>query len=104
MGEFTDFGIEIEKHLTKLGKDIQEFVEKVVPLNHEDKDSFVVKKKDFNNEYLLGLIEDNMGKEKKRKGSWCPVSQYLVHDEHDQMETKTDYFFKGELYGPELKC
>ena len=38
MGEFTDFGIEIEKHLTKLGKDIQEFVEKVVPLNHEDKD------------------------------------------------------------------
>ena len=38
MGEFTDFGIEIEKYLTKLGKDIQEFVEKVVPLNHEDKD------------------------------------------------------------------
>ena len=38
MGEFTDFGIEIEKHLTKLGKDIHEFVEKVVPLNHEDKD------------------------------------------------------------------
>jgi len=38
MGEFTDFGIEIEKHLSKLGKDIQEFVEKVVPLNHDDKD------------------------------------------------------------------
>lgn len=38
MGDFTEFGIEIEKHLSKLGKDIQKFVEKVVPLTHEDKD------------------------------------------------------------------
>jgi HSP20 family protein len=38
MGDFTEFGIEIEKHLSKLGKDIQEFVEKVVPLNNDDRD------------------------------------------------------------------
>ncbi|MEO1021359.1 MAG: Hsp20/alpha crystallin family protein [Bacteroidota bacterium] len=38
MGDFTEFGIEIERHLTKLGKDIQQFVEKVVPLTNEDKD------------------------------------------------------------------
>lgn len=38
MGDFTEFGIEIEKHLSKLGKDIQQFVEKVVPLTHDDKD------------------------------------------------------------------
>ena len=38
MTDFTDFGIEIEKHLSKLGKDIQQFVEKVVPLTTEDKD------------------------------------------------------------------
>ncbi|MEX0720639.1 MAG: Hsp20/alpha crystallin family protein [Balneolaceae bacterium] len=38
MSEFTSFGIEIEKHLSKLGKDIQQFVEKVVPLANEDKD------------------------------------------------------------------
>ncbi len=38
MGDFTEFGIEIEKHLSKLGKDVQQFVEKVVPLTNEDKD------------------------------------------------------------------
>lgn len=38
MGDFTEFGIEVEKHLSKLGKDIQQFVEKVVPLANEDKD------------------------------------------------------------------
>lgn len=38
MGDFTEFGIEVEKHLSKLGKDIQQFVEKVVPLTNEDKD------------------------------------------------------------------
>ena len=38
MADFTEFGIEIEKHLSKLGKDIQEFVGKVVPLNNEDRD------------------------------------------------------------------
>lgn len=38
MGDFTEFGIEIERHLSKLGKDIQQFVEKVVPLTNEDKD------------------------------------------------------------------
>lgn len=38
MGDFTEFGIEIERHLSKLGKDIQQFVEKVVPLANEDKD------------------------------------------------------------------
>ena len=38
MGDFTEFGIEVEKHLSKLGKDIQQFVEKVVPLTHDDKD------------------------------------------------------------------
>ncbi len=38
MADFTEFGIEIEKHLSKLGKDIQQFVEKVVPLTNEDKD------------------------------------------------------------------
>lgn len=38
MGDFTEFGIEVEKHLSKLGKDIQQFVEKVVPLANDDKD------------------------------------------------------------------
>lgn len=38
MGDFTEFGVEIEKHLSKLGKDVQQFVEKVVPLTNEDKD------------------------------------------------------------------
>jgi HSP20 family protein len=38
MGDFTEFGIEIEKHLSKIGKDLQEFVEKVVPLSNDDKD------------------------------------------------------------------
>ena len=38
MADFTEFGIEIERHLTKLGKDLQEFVGKVVPLNNEDRD------------------------------------------------------------------
>mgnify|MGYP003657134488 CR=1 FL=1 len=38
MADFTEFGIEVEKHLSKLGKDIQQFVEKVVPLTNEDKD------------------------------------------------------------------
>ncbi len=38
MGDFTEFGIEIEKHLSKIGKDVQQFVEKVVPLTHDDKD------------------------------------------------------------------
>lgn len=38
MGDFTEFGIEIEKHLSKIGKDVQQFVEKVVPLTNEDKD------------------------------------------------------------------
>ncbi|MTI86838.1 MAG: Hsp20/alpha crystallin family protein [Balneolaceae bacterium] len=38
MGDFTEFGIEVERHLSKLGKDIQQFVEKVVPLANEDKD------------------------------------------------------------------
>ncbi|MCG8374043.1 MAG: Hsp20/alpha crystallin family protein [Balneolales bacterium] len=38
MGDFTGFGVEIEKHFSKLGKDIQEFVEKVVPLSHDEKD------------------------------------------------------------------
>lgn len=38
MGDFTEFGIEIEKHLSKIGKDVQQFVEKVVPLSHDDKD------------------------------------------------------------------
>ncbi|MEX0607869.1 MAG: Hsp20/alpha crystallin family protein [Balneolaceae bacterium] len=38
MSDFTGFGIEIEKHLSKLGKDIQQFVEKVVPLASEGKD------------------------------------------------------------------
>ncbi|MFA5668202.1 MAG: Hsp20/alpha crystallin family protein [Balneolaceae bacterium] len=38
MGDFTEFGIEIERHLSKLGKDIQQFVEKVIPLTNEDKD------------------------------------------------------------------
>ena len=38
MADFTEFGIEIERHLTKLGKDLQEFVGKVVPLTDEDRD------------------------------------------------------------------
>lgn len=38
MADFTEFGIEIEKHLSKLGKDLQQFVERVVPLTNEDKD------------------------------------------------------------------
>jgi HSP20 family protein len=38
MGDFTEFGIEIERHLSKLGKDVQQFMEKVVPLTNEDKD------------------------------------------------------------------
>ncbi len=38
MGDFTEFGIEVEKHLSKLGKDIQQFVEKVVPLTNDEKD------------------------------------------------------------------
>lgn len=38
MGDFTEFGIEIEKHLSKIGKDVQQFMEKVVPLTNEDKD------------------------------------------------------------------
>lgn len=38
MGDFSEFGIEVEKHLSKLGKDIQQFVEKVVPLANEEKD------------------------------------------------------------------
>ncbi|RNC84609.1 MAG: Hsp20/alpha crystallin family protein [Balneola sp.] len=38
MGDFTEFGIEIEKHLSKIGKDVQQFVEKVVPLSNDDKD------------------------------------------------------------------
>lgn len=38
MADFTEFGIEIERHLTKLGKDLQDFVGKVVPLNDEDRD------------------------------------------------------------------
>lgn len=38
MSDFTEFGIEIEKHLSKIGKDVQQFMEKVVPLANEDKD------------------------------------------------------------------
>ncbi len=38
MADFTEFGIEIEKHLSKIGKDVQQFMEKVVPLTNEDKD------------------------------------------------------------------
>ena len=38
MSDFTEFGIEIEKHLSKIGKDVQQFMEKVVPLTNEDKD------------------------------------------------------------------
>ena len=38
MGDFTEFGIEIEKHISKIGKEVQQFVEKVVPLTNEDKD------------------------------------------------------------------
>lgn len=38
MSDFTGFGVEIEKQLSRLGKDIQQFVEKVVPLANEDKD------------------------------------------------------------------
>lgn len=38
MSDFSEFGIEIEKHLSRLGKDIQQFVEKVVPLSSEEKD------------------------------------------------------------------
>ncbi|MEQ9309181.1 MAG: Hsp20/alpha crystallin family protein [Balneolaceae bacterium] len=38
MGDFTEFGIEIEKHLSKIGKDVQQFVEKIVPLTNEEKD------------------------------------------------------------------
>ncbi len=38
MSDFSEFGIEVEKHLSKLGKDIQQFVEKVVPLANENKD------------------------------------------------------------------
>lgn len=38
MGDFSEFGIEIEKQLSKLGRDIQHFVEKVVPIASEEKD------------------------------------------------------------------
>ena len=38
MTDFSEFGIEIEKHLSKIGKDMQQFMEKVVPLTNEDKD------------------------------------------------------------------
>tara|TARA_R110000868_G_scaffold294140_1_gene554727 strand:+ start:93256 stop:93690 length:435 start_codon:yes stop_codon:yes gene_type:complete len=38
MSDFTEFGIEIEKHLSKIGKDVQQFMEKIVPLTNEDKD------------------------------------------------------------------
>src|SRR5690554_913743 len=38
MSDFTGFGIEIEKHLSRLGKDIQQFVEKVVPLTNDERD------------------------------------------------------------------
>ncbi len=38
MSDFSEFGIEIEKHLSKIGKDVQQFMEKVVPLTNEDKD------------------------------------------------------------------
>lgn len=37
MSDFSDIGIEIEKHITRLGKDLQQFVEKVVPLKGDDK-------------------------------------------------------------------
>lgn len=38
MTDFSEVGIEIERHLSKLGKDIQQFVEKVVPVGDEDRD------------------------------------------------------------------
>ncbi len=38
MTDFSEFGIEIERQLSKFGKDIQQFVEKVVPLSDEDRD------------------------------------------------------------------
>lgn len=38
MSDFTDIGIEVERHLSKLGKDIQHFVEKVVPITSDSKD------------------------------------------------------------------
>lgn len=38
MVDFSEFGIEIEKNLSKLGRDIQHFVEKVVPIATEEKD------------------------------------------------------------------
>ena len=38
MTDFSEFSIDIEKHITKLGKDIQQFVERVVPIGDEDRD------------------------------------------------------------------
>ena len=38
MTDFSEFGIEIEKHLSKIGKDFQDIMEKVVPITSEGKD------------------------------------------------------------------
>jgi len=38
MTDFSEFGIEVERQLTKLGKDFQQVFEKIVPVANEDRD------------------------------------------------------------------
>lgn len=95
MGDFSEFGIEVEKHLSKLGKDIQQFVEKVVPLANEEKD-FAPDCDIVESEDEFKILLDLPGLSKKEIGIGLKNSVLTVKGERDITIDEDEEFKRQE--------
>lgn len=95
MADFTEFGIEIEKHLSKLGKDIQQFVEKIVPLTSEDKD-FTPDCDIIESEEAFKILMDLPGLSKKEIGISLKDNVLTVTGDRDFILAEGEEFKRKE--------
>lgn len=95
MADFTEFGIEIERHLTKLGKDLQDFVGKVVPLNDEDRD-FAPDCDIIESESEFKIVIDLPGLAKKEIGISLKNQVLTVKGERDIKAAEGEEFKRQE--------
>lgn len=95
MADFTEFGIEIEKHLSKLGKEIQEFVEKVVPLTNDDKD-FAPDCDILESEKEYKILLDLPGLAKKEIGISLKANVLTIKGERDIQAGEGEEFKRQE--------
>lgn len=95
MADFTEFGIEVEKHLSKLGKDIQQFVEKVIPLSNEDKD-FAPSCDIVESETEFKILIDLPGLSKKEIGIALKDNVLTIKGEREIMLSEGEEFKRQE--------